>query len=310
MLAVFVKLVIFALIPLVLSIGITPVLPYDLVPEVDALKSQGTASGNYGSATKLQVCGAMLCSEYDGGFEQFLEDNNQGLKLYTPTPTLSTPVPETIDDELITSTITLPPYPNQPDVNPDFDAHTANFWPPKIIKVTDQVYSAVGYGLANSIMVIGDDGIIIVDAMMSNESAEEVMNEFRKISTLPVKAVVYTHSHPDHINGAGIFEKYSDGDLEIFAHSTLLDNYYRESGELGPLTVNRGLFYYGALLPTEGPDRIVNVGIGPFLETGETSTSFISPTVTFDDKLETEVAGLKMTLIHVPRMELFWMHSK
>lgn len=273
------KFVIFALIPLILSIGITPIIPFS-----DAVESN-------------QIC-----------IDKVWVENTKG-KIACVTPSTADELVQrgwgtmlSIDtsDETSGTSFELPPYPDQPEVNPDFDAHTANFWPPKIIKVTDQVYSAVGYGLANTIMVIGDDGIIIVDAMMSNESAEEVMGEFRKITDLPVKAVVYTHSHPDHINGAGVFEKYSDGDLEIFAHSTLLDNYYRESGELGPLTVNRGLFYYGALLPTEGPDRIVNVGIGPFLETGETSTSFINPTVTFDDILETEVVGLKMTLIHVP----------
>jgi hypothetical protein len=35
------KLVIFALIPLILSIGITPVLPFDFVPKSDAVKSKG-----------------------------------------------------------------------------------------------------------------------------------------------------------------------------------------------------------------------------------------------------------------------------
>jgi len=79
-----VKLIIFALIPLILSIGIAPALQSDFLPEVDALKSQGTPSGNYGSATKFQVCGAMLCSEYPGGLEQFLEDKSQGSKLSVP----------------------------------------------------------------------------------------------------------------------------------------------------------------------------------------------------------------------------------
>lgn len=197
--------------------------------------------------------------------------------------------------------IVLPSYPADiPDVNPDYEDYNETYFPPKIHKITDQVYSAVGYGLANSIMVIGPDGVIIIDAMMSDQSAEQVMKEFREITDKPVKAIVYTHSHPDHINGAGIYEKYSDGDLEIYAHSTLLDNYYRESGYLGKLTQTRGVYYYGAFLPQEGPDRFVNTGIGPFLETGDVTTSFIHPNITFDEKLETEVAGLKMVLISVP----------
>ena len=37
-------------------------------------------------------------------------------------------------DETSETTFELPPYPDQPEVNPDFDAHTANFWPQKSSK--------------------------------------------------------------------------------------------------------------------------------------------------------------------------------
>jgi len=190
------------------------------------------------------------------------------------------------------------PYPNEPDVNPDFEAHTKKFSPAKVVKVTDKVYSAIGYGMANSVMIEGDDGIIIIDAMGTYESAKVVMKEFRKITDKPVKAIIYTHSHPDHVNGAGAFAEYASPDLKIYAHSTLVKNYQHESGQMAQLIGNRGIFYYGALLPKEGPDRMVNVGIGPFLELGK--TAFLNPTDTFDETLNIEVAGVKMQLIHVP----------
>jgi alkyl sulfatase BDS1-like metallo-beta-lactamase superfamily hydrolase len=198
------------------------------------------------------------------------------------------------------TSLELPPYPNQPPVNPDFDAHTDKFWPPTVTKVTDGAYVAVGYGLANSIMIEGDDGIIIIDAMTSYETAKEVMTEFRKITDKPVKAIIYSHSHPDHVNGAGAFAEEASDDLEIYAHSTLLDNYYHESGELATLIATRGIYYYGVLLPQEGPDRFVNAGIGPFLEAGDVTSAFLPPTITFDDRLDIEVAGLEMSLINVP----------
>ena len=40
-------------------------------------------------------------------------------------------------------------------------------------KVTDGVYVAIGYGLANSILIEGDDGVIIVDALEGRSQAEE-----------------------------------------------------------------------------------------------------------------------------------------
>jgi alkyl sulfatase BDS1-like metallo-beta-lactamase superfamily hydrolase len=106
--------------------------------------------------------------------------------------------------------------------------------------------------------------------------------------------------HPDHVNGAGAFAEEASDDLEIYAHSTLLDNYYHESGELATLIATRGIYYYGVLLPQEGPDRFVNAGIGPFLEAGDVTSAFLPPTITFDDRLDIEVAGLEMSLINVP----------
>jgi len=55
-----VKLVFLALIPLILSIGITPALSFDFIPEADALKSKGNSLTETGSK---KVCGDRLCSE-------------------------------------------------------------------------------------------------------------------------------------------------------------------------------------------------------------------------------------------------------
>ena len=284
------KLIIFALIPLILSIGITPA--FSLQPEdVDTECREGQVL-IYRINNLDYICTSQSTASLWAklGMAEIV----QTLDIVESTKT-ETLIPEKIETELSNEPgIKLPPYPEQPEVNPDFDAHTANFWPPEIIKVTEGVWQATGYGLANSIMIEGEDGIIIVDAMMSYESGAQVMEEFRKITDKPVKAIVYTHSHPDHINGAGAFAQYADDDLEIFAHSTFLDHYYHESGELGKIIATRGLSYYGVFLPQDGPDRIVNTGIGPFLETGDVTTSFIPPTTTFDDRLEVEVAGLKM----------------
>ena len=53
------------LIPLILSIGISPVLPFDIVQEADALKGKGVYNQKYGSETKHIVCGDRLCSATD-----------------------------------------------------------------------------------------------------------------------------------------------------------------------------------------------------------------------------------------------------
>lgn len=75
----------------------------------------------------------------------------------------------------------------------------------ELVQVTDGIYTAVGFGASNCTMIEGADGLIIVDTMMCTEAAEQVMKAFRKISLKPVKAIIYTHSHMDHIGGTSVF---------------------------------------------------------------------------------------------------------
>ena len=58
----FSRIFIFALIPLVLSIGISPALSFDFTQDAFALKAKGTSLSQYGSANS-PVCGDRLCSE-------------------------------------------------------------------------------------------------------------------------------------------------------------------------------------------------------------------------------------------------------
>ena len=58
-------------------------------------------------------------------------------------------------------------------------------------KVTDRVYCAVGNGLANSTMIIGDTGIIIVDTNESMEAAPLDRDRFRTVTDKPVAPVIY-----------------------------------------------------------------------------------------------------------------------
>ena len=173
--------------------------------------------------------------------------------------------------------------------------HTKHF-ERKIYKVADNVYSAVGFGLANSIMIEGDNGLIIVDTMESLQEARNVLGEFRKISNKPVKAIIYTHNHTDHIFGAFAFAE--GGKPEVYAHETL--DYYlnRLVNKMRPIIGNRSMRMFGNFLDQEG---LENGGIGPFLGIGPgKEPGYIKPTQTFRDKMDVEIAGVKLELIHAP----------
>ena len=71
------------------------------------------------------------------------------------------------------------------------------------------VYVVVGYGLANSILIKGEDEDLIIDTMGGIETAERIIQEFEKVSSNTKKVIAYTHFHADHILGAQAFtEKY------------------------------------------------------------------------------------------------------
>jgi glyoxylase-like metal-dependent hydrolase (beta-lactamase superfamily II) len=84
-------------------------------------------------------------------------------------------------------------------------AHGEREFRKDVITVTDGVYVAVGYSMANAILIVGDGGNIIVDTTTKLDDAQAVRAEFAKISRAPVRAIIYTHSHPDHTGGARVF---------------------------------------------------------------------------------------------------------
>ncbi len=170
----------------------------------------------------------------------------------------------------------------------------------RVYKIAGNVYSAVGYALANSIMIEGRDGIIIVDVTESVDSAKVILAEFRKLTSKPVKAIVYTHNHSDHTMGVKAFTSEEDvkaGRVDIFAHETLMDTVISNASVIAPILGLRSAYSFGIALE-RGPEGSVNEGIGPKLVVGQ--RSFITPTKTFKDSLDVEVAGVRMHLQHAP----------
>ena len=170
----------------------------------------------------------------------------------------------------------------------------------RVYQVTDNVYSAVGYGIANSTMIVGRDGVIIVDTMESVDAAKTAMAEFRKITDKPVKAVILTHNHSDHINGVTAFASVEDvkaGRVAVYAHETMMNTVISNASVIAPILGLRSTYSFGVALE-QGPEGAVNQGLGPKLVRGQ--TGFIAPTKTFKDALDVEIAGVKLHLKYAP----------
>ena len=159
------------------------------------------------------------------------------------------------------------------------------------------IHIAVGFGIANSIMIEGKDGNIIVDVTDSVSEAEKVYSLFKKKNSNPIKAIIYTHNHGDHTFGAEYFIKSQEDKPLVIAHEST--DYYvqRIMGIINPIISKRSTRMFGTLLPD---DQFINAGIGPSLNVSDSPIGYIEPDTVFKDELKIEIAGINLELYHAP----------
>lgn len=169
-----------------------------------------------------------------------------------------------------------------------------------VIQVDDNVYLGYGFGLDTPVMIEGDDGIIIIDPGESVQMAESVRAQFRAITNKPVKAIIYSHNHIDHISGVRAWatdEQVASGEIKIIAQEGLTAAVANWSSNLGTLFGQR-TSYTGAKNVEEGEHGTVNDGLGPRFMQGD--ISFIEPNVLIKDRLDITIAGVKLEIVNIP----------
>lgn len=159
------------------------------------------------------------------------------------------------------------------------------------------IHVAIGFGIANSIMVEGEGGNIIIDTTDDVSQAKEVLIEFRKINQNPVKAIIYTHNHGDHVFGASEFYNAQEEKPLVIAHTTTAENVEKILGIINPIIALRSGKMFGTNLDE---NELINVGLGPYLSAGRSSPGYIAPTLTFEKELKIEIAGHKVEIYHAP----------
>lgn len=177
----------------------------------------------------------------------------------------------------------------------------AEQFPEKVVKVADGVYTAVGYSVANVSMVVGDDGVIIIDTGLDVSGAAKIVEQFEKITDKPVRAIIYTHSHGDHTGGTTAF--FGKERPQIWARSNF-------GSEVKPW-VNGGITFHKVRGARQGgfklpPEQRINNGVAPaqYPKRGGAvfgSAKDTSPTHTFDgERKQIEIAGVTLELIAAP----------
>jgi glyoxylase-like metal-dependent hydrolase (beta-lactamase superfamily II) len=166
-----------------------------------------------------------------------------------------------------------------------------------LTRIADNVYSYVdekndspqhSYG-ANAGIVIGQDGVLVVDTLISAKEAKRFLADIKAVTDKPIKYVVNTHYHLDHAQGNSEFVKLG---ATVISHTIDRDN-ARQRGE----ATLKGIAAYG------------------LSESDMEGTTLSVPTLSFSDKMEIDLGGQVVQLIypkasHTSGSILVWLPDK
>lgn len=141
-------------------------------------------------------------------------------------------------------------------------------------KVTDRIFQIRGFDLSNITFVQGDTGWIVLDPLISVETARAALDFINdKQGPRPVVAVVYSNSHVDHYGGVRALAEdaaFASGNVTVIAPEGFTEHAISENVIAGNAMSRRAIYMYGALLPRNERGG-VNGGLGQTTSTG-TST--------------------------------------
>jgi glyoxylase-like metal-dependent hydrolase (beta-lactamase superfamily II) len=72
-------------------------------------------------------------------------------------------------------------------------------------KLSDHAYAYTAEGDPNSGIVIGDDGVMVIDTQATPAMAQDVIDRVREVTDKPIKYVVLTHYHAVRVLGASAY---------------------------------------------------------------------------------------------------------
>lgn len=175
-----------------------------------------------------------------------------------------------------------------------------------LFKVRDDIYQIRGFDLANMTLIKGESGWIIVDPLLSPPTSRAAMRLVdEQLGQLPIKAVIFTHSHIDHFGGIrGIVDEADvrAGKIRVYAPLHFFESAISENVMAGNAMGRRASYMYGNLLPKSATGT-TGTGLGQTTSTG--LAGIFEPTHIISD-LDGEthrIDGLEVEFIYAPESE-------
>ena len=174
-----------------------------------------------------------------------------------------------------------------------------------LYEVAKGIYQLRGYDLSVMSVIEGEAGVIVVDPLISCETASAALRLYREHrGERPVVAVLYTHSHADHFGGIeGVVtpDDVAAGRVAIIAPTGFMEHAVAENVFAGTAMTRRAGYMYGAALAKD-PAGQVGAGLGMTTSTGR--VSLIPPTVDVERTgQELTVGGVRMVFQLTPGTE-------
>jgi alkyl sulfatase BDS1-like metallo-beta-lactamase superfamily hydrolase len=174
-----------------------------------------------------------------------------------------------------------------------------------LYEVVEGVYQVRGLDLSNISFIEGDTGIIVIDPLVSTETAAAALGLYRAHrGEREVRAVIYTHSHVDHFGGVLGVTTQADvdsGRVAVIAPEHFTEHAVQENVYAGTAMARRAGYMYGAALE-RGPRGQVGCGLGQTPSTGE--VGIIVPTLDIRATGETHtVDGVEIEFQMAPGTE-------
>jgi alkyl sulfatase BDS1-like metallo-beta-lactamase superfamily hydrolase len=145
-----------------------------------------------------------------------------------------------------------------------------------LFEVVPGVYQVRGYDMSNIAFIEGDEGVIVLDPLVSCECAGAALALYRRHrGDRPVTGLIYSHSHIDHFGGArGVVLEGED--VPILAPAGFMEEAVSENIYAGIAMGRRAGYMFGGLLEP-GPGGQMTAGLGVTISTG--SVTLLEPTL-------------------------------
>jgi alkyl sulfatase BDS1-like metallo-beta-lactamase superfamily hydrolase len=174
-----------------------------------------------------------------------------------------------------------------------------------LFELADGIYQLRGFDLSNMHVIEGERGIVVVDPLISAETAAAALALYRQHrGERSVTGLLYTHSHVDHFGGArGVVspQEIEERRIPVLAPAGFLHHAVSENVFAGTAMGRRAGYMYGALLD-RGPDGQLGSGLGQTTSLG--SITLLPPNVEIETTGQEEVVdGVRFSFQLTPGTE-------